>query len=76
MFTTKKVRAAAIAFAAVGAVLASGGIALASRTGTDVSPWTPTHGHVAIADAAGVGKVTVQPFLVTKKMDKATATLF
>jgi hypothetical protein len=75
MFTTKKVRAAIIA-AAVGAVLASGGVASAARPGPDINPWTTTHGQAVMADGAGAGKVTLQPFVITKKTDKASRSLF
>lgn len=72
MFTTKKVRAAVIAIAAIGAALASGGVASA---GKDISPWSTTHGQVAMADGAVAGKVTLQPFVITKKIDRASAVL-
>ena len=75
MSTTKKVRNALIAVAAVSTALVSGGVASAASTGSDTSPWTTTHGHVAMADDAGAGKVTIQPLLITRKIDKASVIL-
>jgi hypothetical protein len=71
MFTTKKVRTALVAVG-VGAALASGGVASA---GTDVSPWSTTHGQGEMADGAGAGKAPFNTFSVTKKIDKASVTL-
>jgi hypothetical protein len=76
MFTTKKVRNALIAVTAVGAALVSGGVASAATTGRDITPWTTTHSHVAMADDAGAGKVTIQPLLITRKFDKASVIFF
>jgi hypothetical protein len=71
MFTTKKVRTALVAVG-VGAALASGALAAA---GTDISPWSTTHGQVVMADGAGPGKAAFNTFSVTKKIDKASVTL-
>ncbi len=76
MSTTKKVRNAFIAVAAVSTALVSGGVGSAASTEGDISPWTTTHGHVVMADDAGSGKVTIQPLLITRKIDKASVNLF
>jgi type VI protein secretion system component Hcp len=65
--------------AAIAGVAIAGGAALGlagtcAATGTDLAPWSTTHGHAAMVDA-DAGKVTPQPFVITKKLDVSSPVL-
>jgi hypothetical protein len=66
--------------ASAAAVAIAGGVGLgvagAIATGADMTPWSTTHGRAVTVDVADGGKVTPQPFVITKKVDVPSPVMF